>query len=84
MVGEEFFALPVVWLQDSLGGPGRWGDVLRWGLQILVGKDFSKTSKKISSIYEIFCGFPILQKFKRPDVKSKESSKVMAQKCFKE
>ena len=40
MVGEEFFALPVVWLQDSLGGPGRWGDVLRWGLQILVGELF--------------------------------------------
>lgn len=40
MVGEEFLALPVVWLKDSLGGPGRWGDVLRWGLQILVGELF--------------------------------------------
>lgn len=33
---------------------------------------------------KFFCGFLILQKFQRPDVKSKESSKVMAQKCFKE
>lgn len=38
VVWEEVLAFPIVRLQDSFGWPGRWGDMLRWGLQVLVGK----------------------------------------------
>lgn len=38
VVWEEILAFPIVWLQDSFGWPGRWGDMLRWGLQVLMGE----------------------------------------------
>ena len=40
VVWEELLALPIVGLQDSFGRPGRWGDVLGWRLQVLVGELF--------------------------------------------
>lgn len=43
-------------------------------------KQLVRLSSKISSISEnLFYDFPILQKFKRPDVNSKGSSKAIAQ-----
>lgn len=55
VVWEEFLAFPIVWLQDSFGWPGRWGDVLRWGLQVLMGELLplllEKQQEKVPSLF---------------------------------
>lgn len=76
MVWEELLAFPIVRLQDSFGRPRRRGDVLWWGLQVLVGEFLplllEKAARRSLMRFHIWLIYQGMLPFKWAEVRARE------------